>query len=73
MLHKTFSLALNVRFFRTSLLLALKSKITLQLEGRLRGDININYPITSLLVPGILLVHYYFIEISHTIYMAVEN
>lgn len=30
-------------------------------------------PIKSKLVPGILLVHYYFIEISHTIYMGMEN
>ena len=30
-------------------------------------------PIKSNLVPGILLVHYYFIEISHTIYMGMEN
>ena len=30
-------------------------------------------PILSPLVPGILLVHYYFIEISHTIYMGMKN
>ena len=30
-------------------------------------------PILSHLVPGILLVHYYFIEISHTIYMGMKN
>ena len=37
----TFSLTLNQRFSPTSLLLALKSKITLKSEGRLRVGMNI--------------------------------